>query len=346
MSSNADKTEEPTPRRLRKAREQGDTPVSGAAVQTGALLAAVVLLPAAAGLTIAGFNALLSRALSPGSSPLQTSPFEVLVLLLMCTAPILAASATAALAIGFVQTQGQLSFSKFAPNFANLDPISGLSKLFKLERLFQVARAAVLAATVTWLSVDLVSNNLGSLVAVTGRLETAGAFATILLKQLLWLTVGVSVALAALDILLTRRAWLVRNRMSKDEVKREYKESEGDPHIKQERRRAHQEMLNNTSLLALKDASVLIVNPTHLATALSYDDQGEGAPKIVAKGQGALARQLMDAARAYGIPIVRDVPVARALHELELGDEIPEALYEAVAEILREVWEQSERAPS
>jgi flagellar biosynthesis protein FlhB len=245
-----------------------------------------------------------------------------------------------------VQTEGQLNFSKFTPNFANINPISGLPKLFKLERIFQIVRAGVLAAAVTVLSVRLVLGDLDSLVAATGRLETVAALAGHLLWQLLWLTVGVSVVLAAIDLLLTRRAWLVRNRMSKDEVKREYKESEGDPQIKQERRRAHQEMLNNTSLLALKDASVLIVNPTHLATALRYDERGDGAPQIIAKGQGALALQLMDAARAYGIPIVRDVPVARALHELELGDEVPEALYEAVAEILREVWDQSDTAKS
>ncbi len=90
---------------------------------------------------------------------------------------------------------------------------------------------------------------------------------------------------------------------------------------------------------AVRDATVVIVNPQHLATALRFRDGTDDAPTVVANGDGDLARQIQDAARAYGIPIVRDVPVARALRDLEVGDTIPEALYEAVAEILREIWE-------
>ena len=127
--------------------------------------------------------------------------------------------------------------------------------------------------------------------------------------------------------------------MSKDEVKREYRESEGDPGLKAARRRAHQEALTGATLGALKTASVVIVNPTHLATALKYSEEEELAPSVIAQGQGEMAKLIVDAARAYGVPIVRDVPVARALNELEVGDEIPEVLYEAVAEILREIWQ-------
>jgi len=83
----------------------------------------------------------------------------------------------------------------------------------------------------------------------------------------------------------------------------------------------------------------VIVNPTHLATALKYSEEQELAPSVVAQGQGEMAKLIIEAARAYGVPVVRDVPVARALNELEVGDEIPEILYEAVAEILREIWQ-------
>src|SRR5690606_20335911 len=124
--------------------------------------------------------------------------------------------------------------------------------------------------------------------------------------------------------------------------KREFKESEGDPEIKAARQRAHQELLAGSMIAAVKDATVVIVNPTHLATALRYQDDDDEAPRVIAQGQGDLARRMIDAARAYGVPVVRDIPVARALAELEIGDEIPEELYEAVAEILREAW--TERA--
>ena len=135
--------------------------------------------------------------------------------------------------------------------------------------------------------------------------------------------------------------------MSKDEIKREHRESDGDPALKAARRRAHQEALTGATLGALKTASVVIVNPTHLATALKYsEDADELAPAVVAQGQGEMAKLIVEAARAYGVPVVRDVPVARALNELEIGDEIPEALYEAVAEILREIWQgETNNAP-
>jgi flagellar biosynthesis protein FlhB len=94
-------------------------------------------------------------------------------------------------------------------------------------------------------------------------------------------------------------------------------------------------------LNAVKEATVVVVNPTHLANALRYVDGEDAAPKVVAIGQGELARRIVEAAHAYGIPCVQDVPVARALAELEVGDEIPEALYEAVAEILRTVMENA-----
>ena len=131
--------------------------------------------------------------------------------------------------------------------------------------------------------------------------------------------------------------------MTRDEVRRESRESEGDPEVKAARRRAHQEMLTSAAIHAVKDASVVIVNPTHLAVALRYRNEEDAAPNILAQRQGDLARRIVEAAHAYGVPVVRDVPIARALSELEVGDEIPEALYEAVAEILREVWAAEQR---
>jgi flagellar biosynthesis protein FlhB len=143
--------------------------------------------------------------------------------------------------------------------------------------------------------------------------------------------------LGTLDYFFVRRAWLERHRMSKDEVKREHRESEGDPEVKAARRRAHHEALAGSMIAAVKDATVLIVNPTHLATALRYQEHEDEAPLVLAHGEGELAQRLIEAAHAYNVPVVRDVPVAHALRELALGEQIPEALYEAVAEVLREL---------
>ena len=135
--------------------------------------------------------------------------------------------------------------------------------------------------------------------------------------------------------------------MTKDEVRREYKESEGDPQLKAARERAHREMLAQATVASVKNATVVVVNPTHLACALRYDEkEGDEAPVVTASGEGDLAQQIKRAAEQYGIPLVHDVPLARALVELAPGDVIPEALYEAVAEILRELWETQGSEPT
>lgn len=335
MSS--EKTEDPTPRRQRKARESGDIPVSGALTQTAALLPAVLLLPTA---IAAAWNAFVA-ALGAAVQGTPTSPWQLAQLVCLPSLPLLACAAFGAIAVGVLQTGAAFAPKRLVPKLSSLDPVEGLKKLFSLEKCVQVLRSLATALLLAWICGEYISHHLSSLVASTGRAESAAFWAGVLARRLLWFALAISAVSAAIDVLLVRRSWFKRNRMSKEEVQREYRESEGDPQIKQERRRAHQEMLDNASVLALRDASVLIVNPTHLATALRYDREHDEAPKVVAQGEGHVAARLIAAAHQYGIPVVRDIPVARALRELAVGDEIPEELYEAVAEILREVWAQS-----
>jgi len=144
--------------------------------------------------------------------------------------------------------------------------------------------------------------------------------------------------LGLLDVLVTRGAWKRRLRMTPDEVKRERRDAEGDPETKAARARAHQEMLAQAAIANVRNATVVVVNPTHLACALRYDGPGgDVAPVVVASGEGDFAEQIVRAARDYSVPVLQNVPLARALVELRVGDTIPEALYEAVAEILGEL---------
>lgn len=332
----SDKSEEPSPRRLRQAREKGDIPVSAALTQSGALIAAIVALPGAVAWTARECTRMVQAAIAGE----VTQPRTLLVPALVLGLPMIAAAAIGAFAVGFAQTGGAFVPSKLTPSLQNLDPVEGFKRLFKLERVYQVLRALVASSFVAWLAIDSMLDETQSIVNTAGRPELAAVVAGTVTRKVLWLGAMVSTTLAVIDVLVTRRAWLKRNRMSKDEVKREHKESEGDPQLKHERKRAHHEMLNHAAVLSVKDANVVVVNPTHLATALRYEEDEDEAPIVVAQGQGELARQIVEAARAYGIPIVRDVPIARALRELEVGDEIPEGLYEAVAEILKELWEQ------
>jgi len=338
----SDKTEEPTPRRLRKAREDGDSPVSAALVQAAGFVVAITLAPAAVAATAGRATARIQQALE---YPLQAfSPMGLALDVLTLSLPLIAAAALVSAVVGFVQTGGIISTKKLAPDLSKANPITGLKNIFNWQRILGVVRSLVGALVVGWLAVRLLLDHGGDLANSIGNIGGAALVASDLSRHLLWIAAMVGLALAALDVLITQWSWKKRLRMSKDEVKREYKESEGDQEIKQAHKQAHQEMLRGATISAVKDATVVIVNPTHLATALHYveSDEEDAAPRVVAQGEGDLARQMIDAARAYGIPVVRDVPVARALSDLEIGDEIPEALYEAVAEILREVWEQAE----
>ena len=131
--------------------------------------------------------------------------------------------------------------------------------------------------------------------------------------------------------------------MSKYDVKQEYKQSEGDPQLKGERKQLHREMINGGGVSNVKNADVVVKNPEHIAVALQYDKEVEdAAPVVVAKGQRIWAEKILDEARRHNVPIVRNVPLAHALNKVEIGDEIPEELFDAVAEVLNFVYTLSE----
>ncbi|HKQ71826.1 MAG TPA: EscU/YscU/HrcU family type III secretion system export apparatus switch protein, partial [Polyangiaceae bacterium] len=184
-----------------------------------------------------------------------------------------------------------------------------------------------------------IARHAGDLAHALGNPSAAVAVAEVGARRVARGAAFVGLAFALLDLVIIQRAFRAKLKMTKAEITREQRESEGDPQQKAARQRAHQEMLTAATVNAVRDATVVIVNPEHLATALRYVDGEDEAPTVVATGDGELAQRIKEAARAYGVPIIHDVPVARALRELEVGDTIPEALYEAVAEILREVWD-------
>lgn len=328
-----DKTEDPTPRRLRRAREQGDSAVSAELGHGASLIVVVALLPALLAALATGVGAALRAAIAEGRADLGAAAR----LLLSLTAPLLGAAALTSAAIASVQSGAAFSTSRLAPDFARLDPLQGFKQLFSVERAFSLLRSLLAALAIGWLAWGVLRDHVADVVATIGRTEAIATASWLLTRRLLWSAALVGVLLGAVDYFFVRRAWLQRNRMSKDEIRREHREAEGDPEVKAARQRAHQEALAGSMIAAVKQASVLIVNPTHLATALRYREGEDEAPTVVAHGEGDLAQRLIEAAHAYGVPVVRDVPVARALRELALGDEIPEVLYEAIAEVLREL---------
>jgi type III secretion protein U len=341
----SEKTEEPTPRRLRRARVEGDSGVSSHAAQAVAFVAAVAIVPAAVRALASQASAGLRAAIAPihGAASGAALAFDAPAFATSVLALVLPALAVVAIAGGVahvVQTGGVVAGGRLAPKLDRLNPATGAQALVSGARLFAVGRALVAACVVGWLAYRDLTDRVVDIARVAGRLVWTPVVVADVAGRFAWHAAAVGLVIGLADFFVTRRAWLGRLRMTKDEVKREHRESEGDPMVRAARHRAYQELLAQVAIGNVRTATVVVVNPTHLACALRYDEKGgDEAPVVVASGEGDLAARIAQAAVEAGVPIVRDVPLARALVELSIGDAIPEALYEVVAEILRELWQ-------
>ena len=344
----SDKTEEASPKKLRKAQEEGDSPISSFASQSVAFLCAAFVAPAAiaalASKTTTDLRSAIARA-GDHAPVVVFDPLPIATSVIALTVPILAAAAVAAAVAAVVQSGGIVATKRLQPKLERLNFISGLKSLFSASRLVAIARAALFGAAVAWFAYAALHDHAADIARSAGRLPEAAALAADLALGVVKRAAVLGVFLAILDVVVTRRSWRKKLMMSKADVKREHRESEGDPQLKAARERAHHEMLAAATVANVQKASVVIVNPVHIACALRYDEEdGDEAPVVVASGHGDLAARIVQAARAHNVPILQDIPLARALVELEIGSAIPEALYEAVAEILREAW-SSDEAP-
>lgn len=337
----SERTEDPTPRRLAQARDRGEAPVSGAATQAATLAVATLLVPATLAATADEVGAMLRAAMRPGDAPAWDAA-SVAWATARLALPLLAAVAAAAALAAGAQARGLFAPGKLAPDASRLDPFAGLAGLVSRQRAWTAARSLIAGAVVLIIAARALGDAVADLARAAGRTAAAVAIAGAVASRVGRGTLAVALVIGAVDLLVVRRAFWSKLKMTRAEVQREHRESEGDPQLKAARERAHHEMLAAATVNAVRDATVVIVNPTHLATALRWNEGEDDAPVVVAQGEGELARRIREAAVAYGVPVVHDVPVARALAELAVGDAIPEALYEAVAEILREAWAAGE----
>lgn len=341
----SEKTEEATPKRLRKAQEEGDSPISSFASQAVAFLAAVAIAPAAIAAVAERAGTDLRAAIARAGDPslaIHFDPAALATSVVILSAPILAAAAIASAVASVVQSGGVIATKKLAPKLDRLDLVAGFRNLFSPTRLVAILRAALFGAGVSFLSYSLLRDHAPDIARSTGRLSAAAMVAGVLALAIVKRAAILGLFLAVVDVVVTRRSWRKKLMMSKTEVKQEHKESEGDPQLKAARERAHHEMLTAATIANVRHATVVVVNPVHIACALRYDEEGgDEAPVLVSSGEGEMAAKIVEAARQYGVPVLQDVPLARALVELEIGTAIPEALYEAVAEILREAWEEN-----
>jgi flagellar biosynthesis protein FlhB len=349
MSSGAgEKTEQPTEKRLQDAKKKGQVAKSQDLTGAVLLIAAVgtvwlvgsYLGEITLGLvrdhlsSAASFKGDFTREIAV--SALTRGVIEMFWILM----PLFLIIMVFAVLANYLQIGSVFSTESISPKFEKLNPVEGFKQKFLKSRSYvefaktivKLIITAVVAGYVMWQSRE-------DIVHLISKDSDIVAPFTLGLVVEIGLKVGLAfLALGALDFFLQRMLHRRDLRMTKQEVKDEYKETEGDPLIKAHRRALHREILAQSLAAAVRDADVVLANPTHLAVALKYDRGTAGAPIVTAKGADLMASQIRLIAAESGVPVKRDVGLARALYLLEIEDEIPEELYEAVAAVLQWVY--------
>jgi type III secretion protein U len=336
-----EKTEEPTQKKLEDAREKGQAAKSQDVSAALVLLSITVLLWVAAEATASRVLAVVTRlfdqlALVDGAYDLNPVIVADTLDALLAVAPFVIVSVLIGIVSQAVQVGLELSFEPISPDFEKVNPGAGLKKLVSLKSVVEFVKTlikAVALIAVMWAVVrDLLPLLLGSAYLEPAAIAVLGWGAVMRVlggALLLYLVVG------ALDFGLQKFLFLREQRMTKDEVKREYKEMEGDPEIKGKRKQLAREYVESAPRQTVPGATVVVTNPTHYAVALRYEPGETPLPLVVAKGTDGEAMEIRRIAESHGVPIIEEPPLARALFTVPLAEPVPEALFEAVAAVLR-----------
>lgn len=339
-----EKTEKPTPKRLKEARKEGQvarTPDLGgwATVLLLSLLVPSMLsheVDALTGYMAETLRVVEEPSVSRATTLLVEGAGHAFVSLMVLGSVVMVVGVACALAQGGFA----LATKQVKPSAKKLDPIKGAKRIFGPQALWEGVKILVkstVVALIVWSGIKTMLPLVGGLVPTSTVLDLVGESVVDLLR-----TIALAgLVMAGLDYAVQRRRIGKQTRMSHQEIKQEHKQTEGDPHLKGSIRAKQLAMSRNRMIADVATADVVLVNPTHVAVALRYEAE-RGAPRVVARGAGAVATKIREQAAEHGVPMVRDVPLARALHRsTEVGQTIPAELFAAVASVLAFVMTRS-----
>ena len=243
------------------------------------------------------------------------------------------------LAVNFAQVGFVLSWKPLTPKLDSISPVRGFTRLFSKQTGMELFKSIAKIVLIGWIAYMTLRSELPTLASMMGGdpLPVFGYTASVALK--LGLRIGLAIlCLAIIDYAFQRWDYEKSIRMSHKEIEEETRQTEGDPHVKGKIRAQQREIARRRMMDELKTADVVVTNPTRLAVAVKYDRTSMKSPKIVAKGARLVAKRIREAAREHGIPLVEDPPLARLLFKIEIDSEIPVTLFQAVAELLAQVY--------
>jgi type III secretion YscU/HrpY family protein len=350
-----DKTEKPTQKRLQDARKKGDVSKSREVTSTVTLAVWLALAALATGFAATRLSVLFDSLFATIAQGWLTTGFagaarsiggQAFELALLLVALLLAPVAAVGLLTDFLQAGPVLTFEKLKPKMDHMNPVEGVKRMFSMDNLIEVLKAVgktALLFLVGWLVVkSALPQIVGLARSPTLPPQAIGALLWDLTLKLVAWTLALFALVSLLDAVYQRWSFTKKMRMSLRDIKQEMKESEGDPYIKAQRRQVHQEWSQRNSAQAARNAAAVIVNPTHIAIAIEYDRETAPVPTITAKGEDHVARAMREAAEEAGVPIVRNVPLARdLLARGEIGELIPADLFDIIAEVI--LWAREVR---
>ena len=339
QSNSGEKTENATPKRRRDARKQGDVAKSRDLTNTLGLAFATALIWSAAALILQHLMGLFDDAVQvlslPFADALEALGMTAVRTFLGISALILLPIAGFGILTEFLQTGPLFSLHKVLPKLENLDPAAGVQRMFSLDNFIEVIKNLAKTAVLFIIPTLVIYHAMSELV----HLPANGAHAVLMAMQELATTVfswtlGLFALLMLLDLAYQQYAYNKKLRMSLRDIRQEHKDSEGDPMIKNQRREMHKSFSNTGSDSAARSATVLLVNPTHLAIAINYDAQYQPVPMVAAKAEDEQAIDMRQAAAESQVPVLRNELLARTLFaRVDEGDPIPSELFDVVAEV-------------
>lgn len=339
-----DKTEKATPKKRRDERKKGNVFLSKDAVAVASLLGSFAALKLMAPIIVAqveGFLFLCMRyAGALGTGQLYGMMEEIVVqgitVVIVCTGPILGVTCLCTIAATFLQTKLLVSGQSIKPKFSHISPLQGIKRLFSLRSLVEALKGTIKIAVLLF----IIYNYLTGVVSTLSNYLHAdvGAAAVHLFDETFNMVMQVALAftvLAGFDFFYQWWEYERQMRMSKQEIKEEYKQMEGDPQVKGKIKEIQRKLAQSRMMQKVPQADVIIRNPTHVAVALRYKPDIDPAPLVLAKGLDELALRIVKVAEENGVAVVENVPLARSLYaSAELDREIPSELYGAVADVL------------
>ncbi|MCX6647737.1 MAG: flagellar biosynthesis protein FlhB [bacterium] len=345
-----EKTEQATPRSRERARERGQVAKSRELTGSFVLLVGFLTLflvmnvwgNLAVGLFQDVFGNLQVRAVNQESIPLITK--YILTSIFSFMWPVFLATSLMAILINLVQTKGLISAEPIKPKLSNINPISGLKRMFSTRGFVELIKAILKITLVTLVAVGYIKSNLPEIVQANTLEPTAyfPIFGQHALRLGLWI-IGVMIILSLLDLIYQYYQFEKDLMLTRTEAKEEYKQMEGDPLVKSRMRQRQRQIALTAMLREVPKADMIITNPTHIAIALKYEPDMP-APQVVAKGKGAIAERIINLANEFHVHIHRDPPLARSLYRMvEVGDMIPYEFYVAIAEVLAYIYKTKKK---